>query len=209
MIKHDSAGCKTPDHGGSVNIRPLDGTIKSPDFCIFDPNLARGVGTSDINAAAKDACPTIIWEIGLSESARKLGRDCARFSRGSEGRVNLALGTKIYSEKSNKSDPPRGQSKSTVRKFTEKDKKATPEQCGKLRRLDNKENKGKNVPLARRYLFSVNYGAFISTWKVGRKLTTVSFCKHLVRLEIFEAALPLFRSMAQASPSLPKGPSKF
>ena len=180
MIKRDTEGCKPPDYCGCVNVRLSDDTIKSADFAIFDPTLSRGRGTSDINAAVQDACPTLVWEVGMSESARKLGWDCARWAGATEGRVKVAIGTKVYSTKVN-SDPPSrvvnriDVTKWTIRKFKGRDKKVTRAQCGKLRRTDKfTEDTGKNVPLADRYKFSVDYGTYRSTWTVAREREMVS-----------------------------------
>ena len=195
MIKRDLRGCKPPDYCGSVYVRLSDQTIKSADFCIFDPTLARG--KADINAAVQNACPTLVWEVGMSESARKLGRDCARWSGATEGRVRVAIGMKVFSSKVN-TDPPKrivdriDLTKWTIRKFTENDKKVTRDQCGKLRWLDGKEDTGKTVPLAKRYKFSVDYDTYILTWKVGRARTTVSSPSTWAS---FEGDLPLFRFM--------------
>ena len=180
MIKRDTEGCKPPDYCGSVNVRLSDKTIKSADFCIFDPTLSRGPGTLDINTAVQDACPTLVWEVGMSESARKVGRDCARWAGATEGRVKVAMGTKVYSTKANTDPPSRivnkiDITKWTIRKFKAKDKKVTRDECGKLRRTDEFiEDTGRNVPLAQRYKFSVDYGTYRSTWTVGRERVTVS-----------------------------------
>ena len=177
MIQRDIKGCKPPDYCGSAYVRLSDNTIKSADFCIFDLTLTRG--KTNINVAVQNASPTLVWEVGMSESARRLGRDCARWSGATEGRVRVAIGTKVYSTRAHTDPPTRivdriDLTKWTIRKFTEKDETATRDQCGKLRRVDDKEDTGKAVPLAKRYKFSVDYDTYILTWKVGRVRTTVS-----------------------------------
>lgn len=181
MLHRTRPGHPPPDYGGSSYVSLLDGTIKSPDFGIYDPRLRRQAGKADRNAAANDSCPTVVIEVALSESARKLGRDCGRWAGASEGKVNLTIGIKIYCNKTNTEEITSRDvtkivlSEWTVHNYTEDDKKTTLEQCRKLRRADDfKVDSGKGVPLAEEYLFSISYGNRIATWLVGRFATVAS-----------------------------------
>lgn len=167
-----------PDHGGSVYVSLLDGSSKSADFCLFDPTLRRtGSGRLDLGSAHDDACPTVVWEVGLSESPRKLGRDCARWVGASEGRVNLAIGVHIRCKKGTE-DTTRIVSKITVtewivEKVYSNDKsEESKDSCNILRRTDRQVD-AQPAKLAGSYKFSTKIGKIV-TWKVRKFPTEVS-----------------------------------
>ncbi|KJA23052.1 hypothetical protein HYPSUDRAFT_54496 [Hypholoma sublateritium FD-334 SS-4] len=81
--------------GGSANIQLQDGTYKSPDVSFFDETPAPEDGRkkeSEKDMAAIQSHPTMIWEIGMSQSAKKLARACAQYIVTSGSMVNTAMG---------------------------------------------------------------------------------------------------------------------
>jgi hypothetical protein len=79
--------------GGGDNIALFDGGEKTPDFVIYDQLHTPNDPTH---------LPTIAWEVGYSESAKKLGRDAARLVAGTGGGIQLAIAVNIEDNKKRK-----------------------------------------------------------------------------------------------------------
>lgn len=83
--------------GGTADVKLKDGTHKSPDASYYDltPPLADGPEETPEQMASIESNPTMVLEIAVSESAKKLARDCARYIIASGGMINTALGAWI------------------------------------------------------------------------------------------------------------------
>lgn len=160
---------------GSAEVKLQDGTTKSPDASHYDPNAPEEPPDSRFQGYRKGS-PTVVWEIGLSERARKLGTDCARWVGASGGNTNMAIGIDIASGPAANSRVMKAVTISvwTVRDFDSTDKETKVDQCGFLRRTDNKDDNDPTSPLADEYLFSLKWDDEVVTWRVGRETTKVS-----------------------------------
>ncbi|KAF8223967.1 hypothetical protein L208DRAFT_1059582, partial [Tricholoma matsutake] len=68
--------------GGGSNVWLSDDGEKTPDFAIYEqPDIPD----------AWTHYPTIAWEVGYSETAKKLGRDAARLVVGTFGGIQLVI----------------------------------------------------------------------------------------------------------------------
>ncbi|KJA20182.1 hypothetical protein HYPSUDRAFT_832726 [Hypholoma sublateritium FD-334 SS-4] len=82
--------------GGTADVKLKDGTHKSPDASYYDLTPApEGSRETEEQAASIESNPTMAFEIGVSESAKKLAKDCARYVVASGGMINAALGAWI------------------------------------------------------------------------------------------------------------------
>ncbi len=84
-------------HGGSADVHLYDRTTKSAGLSFYDPNMIprEDEDEHDLNAAFMNSCPTLVFEIALSQDARRLGSDCARWIGASKGAVKMAIATSI------------------------------------------------------------------------------------------------------------------
>ena len=83
--------------GGTI-CTPLSNGQKSPDFSIYSDGDAKTVEDSFGEGDGKEATlayPTVVVEVGYSESTRNLAEDCARWISCSLGRVYLAIGIDV------------------------------------------------------------------------------------------------------------------
>jgi hypothetical protein len=88
--------------GGSADVILADG-IKSPNLSLYEENPQ--------TKAITDCWPTVVWEVGYSQSAAKLAYDLARYVACSQARVQLAIGLNI--ERNPLGPKPRGLKKVT------------------------------------------------------------------------------------------------
>ncbi|KJA15734.1 hypothetical protein HYPSUDRAFT_58635, partial [Hypholoma sublateritium FD-334 SS-4] len=148
--------------GGCSEVLLNDGTVKAPDQSLYDP-----VG--------------LLAQVAYSESAKQLGIDCARWVLASNSNTMTAYGIDIESFGPTRRGIRGPLSKITVNRWTllefiGKDKNATNEQCGKLRRLDKYDDHSEEVvPLAKEYVYSLRMSKQrISTWWAIKKETVAS-----------------------------------
>lgn len=165
--------------GGCSEVMLSDGTIKAPDQSIYDPRWLPGEGDDDDDDGP--TYPTLVWEVGYSESAKQLSIDCARWILTSFSNTMTAYGIDIESFGPTRRGVRGPLSKITVNKWTlrdfiAKDKNATDDQCGKFRRLDKFDDDSDHVvPLALEYVYSLRMSKWrISTWWAINKDTVVS-----------------------------------
>lgn len=178
--------------GGSANVKLKDGTVKSPDTSFYDNTPPRDSKKESVkNMAAIQSNPTMVWEIAMSQSEKKLCRDCGRFIAASGGLVKSAFGLSAECGRANEN---RLLKKIAVWMWGIKDfyftPNPTPQQledanCGVVRRLADdgftEQDDEEEVKPAKYFIFSSYDGEKISNWKaVGREEVVSSFNPFLI-----------------------------
>lgn len=167
-----------PIQGGcAAQVTLEDGTVKNPDCSYYDPNKSVVIAKFAVEQC-RQSCPTVVFEIAYSETALKLGTDCARWVGASGGNVNLAGAIDIACgpvniETGNFEDNRPIESIKvslwTLHNFIRHDRVIQSKYRGYLRLLDRD-----NIPLPFKYQFSTNIGGKSYTWIVTRTETEVS-----------------------------------
>lgn len=89
-----SADLASIRQGGTADVKLKDGTHKSPDASFYDLTPApEGSKETQEEEANIQSNPPMVWEVAVSESPKKLAKDCARYLAASGGMINFALGT--------------------------------------------------------------------------------------------------------------------
>ena len=73
-------------YGGAGDITLNDGTVKSPHASFYDKTPPLRVETISEMARILSN-PTMVWEISLNETAKKLAKDCGRWIAASCGMI--------------------------------------------------------------------------------------------------------------------------
>lgn len=82
------------DYGGSSNIKLFGKKqVKAPDLSFLQ--TWKRQGTDPEEDAERNRTPTVVVEIGVSQSVRKLNYDAARLLMGTHGLIQLVLNVKI------------------------------------------------------------------------------------------------------------------
>ena len=168
---------------GSADVHLYDRTTKSPGLSFYDPNMIprEDKGEPDLNAAFMNSCPTLVFEIALSQDARRLGSDCARWIGASKGAVKMAIATFIQNALADDDILETIKlSVWTLREFIENDETTEEQLCGFLRRTDGHSDEDDVSPLVDEYFFSLRESEHkISTWRVGRTEAEVSLFEYI------------------------------
>lgn len=172
----DDSDSPPADEAGTASIQLTDGTSKSADFIWLDPHFVKAdqQGKSRLDSASKNSYPTVVLEVGLSETAQKLSMDCARWILCTLGKTRLALGMKIDAGPTNRElkaisvrewtlcghidDDPDSRSFDRILRPTEDDT------------FKSESEHGEETA----YTFTLDMGKQVSTWKTRSTLTKVS-----------------------------------
>lgn len=185
--RQDSAHIGPAELGGSPTMCLKDGTTKTPDHCLFDPRIQRTTTsrTLPLHLTSQNAYPTIVIEVAFSETAKKLGLDCARWIGTTNCLVHLALGIDITA-KTVKKTGERILEAITVSEWTVtnliRNDPGSRDKCGIFRRTDriNDDDVGINdrKKLAKKYLYSteMDSNGTIATLTIERSVEKVSYC---------------------------------
>ena len=161
--------------GGSTDVDLMDGTIKSPDFSMYE--------TPSPMDALTNGMPTVVWEVAYSQNEKKLAYYLGKYVACSLGFVRLAIGVNIEHTAAVKGQP--RALKLVTCSFWEADDAeifATFEESGSkllgvLERCDEYADKEADfvVPAAQKFSFVSEFdGEYIKFVVSQRKLYTVS-----------------------------------
>ena len=73
--------------GGTADVDLMDGTIKSPDFSMYE-------APTPVDAITK-GMPTVVWEVAYSQDEKSLAYHLGKYVTCSLGAIQLAIGVNI------------------------------------------------------------------------------------------------------------------